>query len=67
MWLIALWCSLKVAHGNEDTFREIFCIKRSVMASFSQTHFKTTIIDAGVTAASTGKYIGDAAAETKPQ
>lgn len=34
---------------------------------FSQTHFNTTIIDAGVTAASTGKYIGDAAAETKPQ
>ena len=41
--------------------------KRSVLASFSQTHFNTTIIDAGVTAASSGKYIGDAAAETKPQ
>ena len=48
---------IQVAHGNEDTFREMLRIKRSVTASFSQTHFNTTIIDAAVTpAASTGNH-----------
>jgi len=31
----------QVAHGNEDTFREMLRIRRSVAASFSQTHFNT--------------------------
>lgn len=49
-----LSCASQVAHGNEDTFREMLRIKRSVTASFSQTHFNTTIIDAAATPASTG-------------
>jgi pre-mRNA-splicing factor SYF1 len=40
------WKSFEVAHGNEDTFREMLRLKRSVTASYSQTHFNTTIIDA---------------------
>ena len=39
--------SWQVAHGNEDTFREMLRIRRSVAASFSQTHFNT----AGITVA----------------
>lgn len=34
----------QVAHGNEDTFREMLRIRRSVAASFSQTHFNTANI-----------------------
>lgn len=45
---------LQVAHGNEDTFREMLRIKRSVAASFSQTHFNTTIIDAATAPVTTG-------------
>ncbi|GMH30328.1 hypothetical protein Nepgr_032171 [Nepenthes gracilis] len=33
------WHDFEVQHGNEDTFREMLRIKRSVSASFSQTHF----------------------------
>ncbi|KAG0497206.1 hypothetical protein HPP92_001897 [Vanilla planifolia] len=33
------WNDFEVQHGNEDTFREMLRIKRSVLASFSQTHF----------------------------
>ncbi|ONK62544.1 uncharacterized protein A4U43_C07F5180 [Asparagus officinalis] len=32
------WNDFEVQHGNEDTFREMLRIKRSVLASFSQTH-----------------------------
>lgn len=35
---------MQVAHGNEDTFREMLRIRRSVAASFSQTHFNTANI-----------------------
>ncbi|KAK9820644.1 hypothetical protein WJX81_004366 [Elliptochloris bilobata] len=35
------WNEFEVAHGNEDTFREMLRIRRSVAASFSQTHFNT--------------------------
>lgn len=48
------WNSFEVAHGNEDTFREMLRIKRSVAASFSQTHFNTTIIDAATAPVTTG-------------
>ena len=41
-----LWNDFEVAHGNEDTFREMLRIKRSVQAAFSNTHFNTTIVDA---------------------
>ncbi|XP_057961930.1 uncharacterized protein LOC131153559 [Malania oleifera] len=33
------WHDFEVQHGNEDTFREMLRIKRSVTASYSQTHF----------------------------
>ncbi|KAM3704858.1 hypothetical protein ACJW31_03G037500 [Castanea mollissima] len=33
------WHEFEVQHGNEDTFREMLQIKRSVSASYSQTHF----------------------------
>ncbi|PPD82503.1 hypothetical protein GOBAR_DD20555 [Gossypium barbadense] len=33
------WREFEVQHGNEDTFREMLRIKRSVSASYSQTHF----------------------------
>lgn len=33
------WNDFEVQHGNEDTFREMLRIKRSVTASYSQMHF----------------------------
>jgi pre-mRNA-splicing factor SYF1 len=39
------WNDFEVEHGNEDTFREMRRIMRSVNASFSQTHFNSAIID----------------------
>ncbi|KAK3286689.1 hypothetical protein CYMTET_5767 [Cymbomonas tetramitiformis] len=33
------WNEFEIKHGNEDTFREMLRIKRSVSASYSQTHF----------------------------
>ncbi|XP_042474923.1 pre-mRNA-splicing factor SYF1 [Macadamia integrifolia] len=33
------WHDFEVQHGNEDTFREMLRIKRSVAASYSQMHF----------------------------
>lgn len=33
------WHEFEVQHGNEETFREMLRIKRTVSASFSQTHF----------------------------
>ncbi|KAL0308670.1 UNVERIFIED_CONTAM: Pre-splicing factor SYF1 [Sesamum radiatum] len=33
------WHDFEVQHGNEDTFREMLRVKRSVSASYSQTHF----------------------------
>ena len=39
----AAWNDFEVAHGNEDTFREMLRIKRSVSASYSQTHFNTAV------------------------
>lgn len=33
------WNEFEVQHGNEDTFREMLRIKRSVSASYSQMHF----------------------------
>ncbi|KAJ6852087.1 pre-mRNA-splicing factor SYF1 [Iris pallida] len=32
------WNDFEVQHGNEDTFREMLRIRRSVLASYSQTH-----------------------------
>ena len=47
------WNDFEVQFGNEDTFREMLRIKRSVAASYSQLHFNTAIIDTA-TAPSTG-------------
>lgn len=49
--------AVQVAHGNEDTFREMLRIRRSVAASFSQTHFNTAsvaVADAAVPATGAG-------------
>eukprot|EP00887_Chlorella_sp_A99_P004836 scaffold4.g4836.t1 len=46
------WNAFEVKHGNEETFREMLRIKRSIAASFSQLHFNTTVIDAAAVAAS---------------
>ena len=40
------WNDFEVQHGNEETFREMLRIKRSVAAALSDTHFNTAIIDA---------------------
>lgn len=40
-WLT--WNEFEVKHGNEDTFREMLRMKRSVSASYSQTHFNTAV------------------------
>lgn len=36
------WNNFEVQHGNEDTFREMLRIKRSVLASYNQTHLILT-------------------------
>lgn len=43
--------SFEAAHGNEDTFREMLRIKRSVAASFSQTHYNSALSEAALAAA----------------
>ncbi|OLQ09616.1 Pre-mRNA-splicing factor SYF1 [Symbiodinium microadriaticum] len=55
-----VWRGFEVQHGNEDTFRDMLRIKRSVQAMFSQVHFNATDI-----AAETGREVLDpmAAAE----
>jgi pre-mRNA-splicing factor SYF1 len=54
------WRSFEVQHGNEDTFRDMLRIKRSVQATYAQVHFNATDI-----AAETGTEVLDpmAAAE----
>ena len=39
------WNAFEVRHGNEDTFREMLRIKRSVSAAFSQTHFNMVVVE----------------------
>ena len=69
------WKDFEVQFGNEDTYREMLRIRRSVAASFSQLHFNTAIIDTATGAPSTGavtsSYCGShcegrAAAEITP-
>lgn len=47
--------TFEAAHGNEDTFREMLRIKRSVAASFSQTHYNSALSEAAL-AAVAGAY-----------
>ncbi|GBF90079.1 pre-mRNA-splicing factor [Raphidocelis subcapitata] len=37
----AAWNDFEVRHGNEDTFKEMLRIKRSVAASYAQSHIDT--------------------------
>lgn len=39
------WHEFEVQHGNEDTFREMLRIKRSVSASYSQVCFSPIYLD----------------------
>ena len=39
------WNAFEVRHGNEDSFREMLRIKRSVTASFSQVHFNMMSVE----------------------
>ena len=54
------WNEFEVKHGNEDTFREMLRIKRSVSASYSQTHFNTVVANQGAPSA---PVVADASAE----
>merc|ERR1740138_677144 len=38
------WKKFEVQHGNEDTFREMLRVKRSVEAQYTQVHFNTADI-----------------------
>lgn len=38
------WKNFEVQHGNEDTFREMLRVKRSVEAQYTQVHFNTADI-----------------------
>mmetsp|Transcript_8016 Transcript_8016/g.17347 ORF Transcript_8016/g.17347 Transcript_8016/m.17347 type:complete len:963 (+) Transcript_8016:185-3073(+) len=38
------WRGFEVQHGNEDTFRDMLRIKRSVQATYAQVHFNATDI-----------------------
>jgi len=40
------WRSFEVQHGNEDTFRDMLRVKRSVQATYAQVHFNATDIAA---------------------
>merc|ERR1719213_1587409 len=40
------WRGFEVQHGNEDTFRDMLRIKRSVQATYAQVHFNATDIAA---------------------
>lgn len=40
------WNQFEVQHGNEDTYREMLRIKRSVTAAYAQLHFNTTTVAA---------------------
>ena len=55
------WNSFEVRHGNEESFREMLRIKRSVAASYSDQHFNVAIIDAASVA------VGDVEDEGKAE
>merc|ERR550514_1028667 len=44
-----VWRSFEVQHGNEDTFREMLRVKRSVEAQYTQPHFNAENIMADTT------------------
>jgi len=57
-----VWRGFEVQHGNEDTFRDMLRIKRSVQAMFAQVHFNATDI-----AAEAGEEVLDPMAAAEEQ
>lgn len=57
------WQDFEVAHGNEDTFREMLRVKRSVAAQYSSANYATAEMLGGGAQAVTG---GDAARALAP-
>jgi pre-mRNA-splicing factor SYF1 len=43
----ARWHEFEVSHGNEETFREMLRVKRSVQAAFSTVNYNAAGMDAG--------------------
>jgi pre-mRNA-splicing factor SYF1 len=43
----ARWHEFEVSHGNEETFREMMRVKRSVQAAFSTVNYNAAGMDAG--------------------
>ena len=39
------WEDFEIRHGNEETYREMLRIKRSVGASFSSVHYNTSTVE----------------------
>ena len=39
------WEDFEIQHGNEETFREMLRLKRSVGASFSSVHYNTSQVE----------------------
>ncbi|KAF6261373.1 protein prenylyltransferase [Scenedesmus sp. NREL 46B-D3] len=56
------WNEFEVRHGNEDTFKEMLRIKRSVAASYAQMHIHTAAPAADAAAAAALPADGGAAA-----
>lgn len=62
------WNRFEIHYGNEDTFREMLRIKRSVSANVRQMHFNVAVTDisSGSTTESGGKGEGQIPAEIMP-
>ena len=41
-----VWRGFEVQHGNEDTFRDMLRVKRSVQAMFSQVRMPKLVVNA---------------------
>lgn len=59
------WNQFEVQHGNEDTFREMLRIKRSVAASFSMVHMPGAAGGAKVDQGGEGEEAGDMGGKRK--
>lgn len=51
------WNEFEVKHGNEDTFREMLRIKRSVAASFTQMHVNAPVSGPGGAASAGAPHV----------
>ena len=52
------WKAFEVKHGNEETFREMLRVQRSVAASFSSIHMNTASVDPTAGGAVTTDSVG---------